>query len=361
MKKITFLFTGLVMMFASMDAQTYDVGVVAIPNMYTNQTVYPNAPTVIQYTRENFADAVTSAAVDSFTMEISVNGIKRQTFFRNMATPFPISGSETTQGVTALDWSTLGLTAGNITVCVRTRLWKGGVMIDADPNNDEFCLGVIYSATPLKYDLSPKDLVFSTPSYPPNAHIPIPTFPTQMAFDLHNVGTTDIPAGFEISFDFTVDNGTPLQFTGTLQMDLSFSGVANLLLNYPSSTQLPLVAGPFDICMEMTLPDDLNTSNDKTCVTYNMGNPASIDEVNSKVYGNFYYNNNELKIKFNDFASGMSTIDIFEISGKQVANYNLNVDQNKDVNLDLQKLNLGVHIANIQVNGELLTFKFIKE
>lgn len=359
MKRITLLST-VILAGASMVVNAQDVGCIAIPSHAGNPTVYPNIPQQVQYTRSNFtSSAVTSSMVDSFTMVISVNGIKRQTFYRNMASPFAGSATETTQGVNPMDWGSLGLSAGSHGLCVKTMLWKSGGNIDVNTSNDETCVTINYSSSNFTYDASVDNLVMSLPSYPAGAHLPIPTFPSEMTFDFINAGSNDLIAGLPLALDMTVGSGSPIALTGSLTTPVSSPGQVALTLTWPGSASLPMTAGAFDICLEITQADDNNTANNETCVTYNMGNPASVEDIDEQVYGDVFFSNNALTMKFNSLAKGMASVELFDIAGKPAGLYSLNLDENKDQSVDLSAASKGIYIANITVNGTLLSYKFM--
>lgn len=342
---------------------TKDIGLSSIDNMQNNMTVYPNVPIFPQYSITNYgATTVLQSDADSIYREFFVDGVRRTKRGVNLPTAGITSGN-TASGYTALDaldWGSYGLSPGNNSVCGKTQFWKNG-MLDANSSNDETCIVVKYSASNYTYDVQPTNLQISAPPYAPGAYIPIPTYLGKLSFDLVNAGTNDLLNGLNLTMEVTIDGGAAIPVSGPLPTSVSSPGSISLEINMALGTQLPLTAGAFDVCLEMTNADDINSSNDKTCVTYNMGNPAAVAEVDSKVYGDVSFNNNTLNINFNEIATGISTVTVFEVSGREVGTYNLNVDQNKNQKLDMNSLNSGVHIANIMVNGELITYKFVKE
>ena len=64
-------------------------------------------------------------------------------------------------------------------------------------------------------------------------------------------------------------------------------------------------------------------------------------------------------MKFNSLAKGMASVELFDIAGKPAGLYSLNLDENKDQSVDLSAASKGIYIANITVNGTLLSYKFM--
>lgn len=338
---------------------TKDIGMNAIINLYNGIVVYPNIPTFPQYTITNFGStSVSNTDADSVYREFDVNSVRRTKANVTLGTIGAGQTSGTFTAVNSLDWGTYSLTAGSVSVCGRTRFWKNG-LLDANPSNDETCIVVTYNSTNYTYDAAINNLVMSLPSYPAGAHLPIPTFPSEMTFDLENKGTNDLIQGLPLTLDFSVDGGTVIPLVGTLTTPVSSPGSTALMLNWPAGASLPLTAKQFDICLAVNSADDINSANDEYCVTYNMGNPAAIVELDDMVYGEVFYSNRMLKINFNEYAKGSSLVELYDINGKKTAQYELNLDENKNQQIELTDLNTGVYISNITVNGTLMTYKFM--
>ncbi|MEQ8323950.1 MAG: T9SS type A sorting domain-containing protein [Vicingaceae bacterium] len=367
MKKITLLFAGFVFaaLSANVSAQTYDVGVTGLPTVSGTPTVYPNVPTNIEYTRENFGAAVTSSVVDSFTMEIFIDQIKRFTFYRNMGAPFAVSASETTQGVTPADWSTLGLSAGTIPVCVRTRLWKGGALIDANPNNDEKCEGVVYAGdnNPLTYDLSIGGItvadVFNT--YPNNSQLPKGMTLSEIGFDLINAGTNQLPAGVTFGVNVDVDGTAYGPFGGTTQAMSAPGSVIYTIDAFANGIFLPSGKTQFDICVELVATtNDTDNSNDGDCSTFTI--PVGIEESGDASNFEMNYFNRVLTINSDESINGQVEVSIISMSGQLVQSNSFNADIDKNYELDLNQLTSGAFIAKVKAeNGAVETARFIVE
>ena len=340
--------------------QNPDIGMSALDNFYTGMTIYPNIPMNVQYQITNYGTTtVLPSIADSMIRYISVDGTMRTSNGFNLGTSGLAAGATTPNFTTSdqLDFGSYGLTAGNVAVCGSTKIWKNGANIDVNSSNDETCVTVVYTTTPFTYDVAPSNLQFSSPAYAPGASLPIPTFPSEMTFDLSNEGSTDLPIGLGVSFDMTIAGGAPVTYTGALNTSISAPGSATLTINFSGS--LPITAGPFDVCIEMTMADDVNASNDKTCSNYIMGG-NSIEET-EKSFGDIFYNSGLLRLEFNNSASGIANVALFETSGRNVGNFELNVDKTAKHTVDLNQFGTGVYIANITVNGEVISYRFINE
>ena len=104
------------------------------------------------------------------------------------------------------------------------------------------------------------------------------------------------------------------------------------------------------------MPDDINNSNDKSCSDYNLG--TDIIEHEQQVYGEVFYNSGIMFLKFNEIANGLAEVNLYETTGRLVADYQLNVESKKDHQIDLNALGTGIYIANIIVNNEVISYQF---
>jgi hypothetical protein len=368
MKKITLLFAGLMVAALSSDlkAQTYDVGVVALPSVAGGYTAYPNVSTSIQYTRENFGSAVTSAVVDSFTMEIFVDQIKRQTFYRNMGSPFGVSASETTQGITPIDWSTLGISAGQVSVCARTRLWKSGSMIDANPNNDEKCEVVTYAGdnNPLTYDFTPENIVLKDVfnSYPCASALPAGMSLVELSFDLkNNSSVQQLPDGIPFQVTVEIDGNVSQPLNGVSQAMSPGGSVTYTIDAFANGISLPQGKTQFEACVKLVATsDDTDNSNDEFCCNFTV--QVGIEEAASTDQFELNYFNRTLTINTMEAVSGMVDVDIISLSGQVVQNTSFNAELNRNYEMDMSQLNTGVYIAKVSnERGFAQTMRFVVE
>lgn len=363
MRKIT-LFSALLILGTafSLKAQL-DVGCTGLPNHPNGTMVYPNVPEQIQYQRTNFGPAVTSADVDSFTMEIYVNLVKRQTFYRNMSASFGVNATETNQGVNPLDWSTLGLSAGNNSLCVKTMLWKNGSNVDVNANNDETCVTVVYSGdnNPLMHDLSVVDVTISDPALAPGDFVHSSTFMSELQFFLKNEGTNQLPAG--IDFEVMVDvDGTVTGPIPGVSGALSSGGSIPYTINAAATgIFLPTEGGPFDICIELVSdPNDPDHSNDEGCVMYN--STIGIEEAAEKSSFKMYAYNNILFVNMLEGTAGAYNLSLISVTGQAVQTSVLNANDNKLHSIDLGVINPGMYIANISNDkGEFESIRVMVE
>ena len=369
MRKFTFF--AAIAMFCGVGAMaqtTHDIGMSSIDNIFNGQLIYPNLPIQPQYSITNYGSSTVSQSdADSIirVFDVVQGGVKGTV---RRGTNLPNGGlgaGQTANGYTALDaldFGSYGLSGGNVDICGRTLFYKGSNNgQDANPNNDETCVTVSYQTSNFTYDLAPNNLVMSAPAYPANAYLPIPTFPSEMSFDLENTSNSNpagVPGYLPLQIDFTVDNGTPIPLTGTPGQPMSTPGTVALTFQWPTGASLPMTQGPFDMCLTINSADDTDASNDEYCVTYNMGNPIGIEEQEFEVFGEFFYDGRELKAVFNEVANGPATLVIFDMSGKQVQSHNMNVDHSKEHSFDVTTLSTGVYIANVTVNGQVLPYRF---
>ena len=371
MKKITLFIAGLMLaaMGTDLRAQTYDVGVVALPTISTGMTVYPNVSTSIQYTRENFGAAVTSSVVDSFTMEIFVDQIKRQTFYRNMSSPFGVGASETTQGVTPMDWGSLGLSSGNNSVCVRTQIWKNGTMIDAVTSNDEKCDVVNYAGdnNPLTYDFTIENIVLKDvfTGYPCASQLPNGMTLVEVDFDLKNNSTTQqLPDGIPFQVTVNMDGTVSNPLGGTSQAMSPGGSVTYNIDAFANGILLPTGKTQFDVCVKLVQTnDDVNNSNDEFCCTFTVNTgPGGVEEATNTDHFELNYFNRVLSITTMESVEGNVNVDIVSLSGQVVATDAFAAEQNRLHEVDLSQLNQGVYVAKItSENGFAQTMRFVVE
>lgn len=369
MKNFTKLFLSAMLLIGSANlAKSQDVGVVAIITPTPNGDICPNVPQRLSFTLQNFStSALTAAQADSVIIELRVNGVYAQMSY---STPgdLNLAGSATIDltNNTATDWSTLGLgnTPGNVNVAVRSRLKKNNVDVDINASNDETFAIVSYPGdnSNCTWDLAPTNLTCSVPTYNSGDHVPLGGVALTLAYDLMNSGSNNlfpgIPYTYDISVAGTVVTSTPI--TATVNGFLAPSGTEVHTIN--STVTFPMTKGPFQLCLELTpSSDDLDNTNDKTCLDLIAGNPDGIADVDAPVYGDIYYHSNVLNMKFNELAKGNVTVNIFETSGRNAGEYTFNVDSKKNHELDLSKLATGMYIANVMVNGDLLSYQFMAQ
>lgn len=366
MKKITLLISGLV--FAAftytIEAQTYDVGVTGLPNVFTNMPVYPNVPMQIQYTRQNFGAAISNTVVDSFTMEIHVDQIKRQTFYRNMSTAFGVGASETTGGATNLNWGTLGISAGPVSVCAQTRIWKNGVMIDANTSNDQSCVVVNYSGdnNPFTYDMSISDVLISDifTEFANGDTVEPSMFLDKVWFNLGNTDVNNgIPSGIEFNVMATMDGVSSGPYKGTLTNPLGPGGSAKYSI---AGLSLPSGKTSFDVCIELVpVSDDINHNNDKSCSTFHVRDYTGISDVEEQDV-TINYTNGRLFINMMDNAVSSVDLKVISISGQMVHSETFSSNGNDIHEVNLSKLNSGVYVAIVtNENGLTEKTRFVVE
>lgn len=367
MKNFTKLvLSGIVIASITNPLKSQDVGIVTVAVPAASSTIYPNVPQQLSFTLQNFGSAMlTQSQADSIVIELFVAGVRVQTSF---STPGDINlGGGLTTNLTnnqPTDWSTLGLgnSSQTVSICVKSRLKKNNVDVDVNPLNDELCYTVTYSGdnSPLQFDISPINFLLTSPSYPGGSHVPLGGVVFNQSYDLKNEGNSDVPAGLPYSYDITVAGvvATTISAVAFAQIQPGFSETHTVT----STISFPMTAGPFDVCLKLAAdPNDTDNSNDETCLSFIAGNPASVEDVEAPVYGDIFYHSRTLNMKFNEVAKGQVTVSIFEITGRNAAEYTLDVDTKKDYALDLGKLSSGMYIANVMVNGQLLSYQFRAE
>jgi len=377
MKKFTNYLTMVMVLITSAGfAQTDpDAGVVSLPNFdpILPTAAYPNVPTVIEYERQNFGTQdITSSTVDSLTMEQWVDGVKRLTFYRNMAAPFKpgIANKESTQGVTPMDWGSLGLQPGNNALCVRSVLWKGGANIDVNQSNDEFCVIVAYSGdnNPLQWDLEIRNVTiedFNGATITNGGHVGEDEGVNFVRFDVYNNGVTDLPAGVPLKFELSFNSSpqTPNFIYSLTQPMGAMATLAGLGLELPPAGIFPPASGGDDltICVKMIEnPDDINNSNDEGCSTFNstLGIWDEVSDVEEEMEIKYY--NRNLNIKLVDGMTGVVSINIIAVSGQVVQNTSFSADNNADYDIALDNLNAGVYIVNVKTeDNQVKSQRFI--
>ncbi len=345
-----------------------DAGVSAVLDPAGGTTIYPNITTNLNFTLQNFGSTgITPSNVDTVYVDLSVTIGGNQTVVQtSFATPdganiLPGNSSIDLTNNQATDWSTLGMSAGTVDVCAESRLVKNGSNVDTDNTNDQSCVTVTYAGdnNPLTYDIAIEYARISTPAFDTGSYLPIPTFPSQLTYDLHNKGANQIPAGIPYTYQITVagaPSGAPINAS-------SFNGLSpggSEPHNVGFSGTLPLTPGEFEICFDVTPnSDDQDNTNDSDCGRYIMGNPDGIVENNGLIFGEVFYNGSELKVIYNQVGNGISDIHVFDASGRAVASHKVNLDHTKEYSIDLNNLERGVYIANISVNGKVMPYRFM--
>ena len=367
MKKLTILLTGLLIaaFSSTMTAQTYDVGVTDLPTVFTNMPVYPNLPIQIQYTRENFGAPVTNTVVDSFTMEIHADQIKRQTFYRNMGSPFGTGASETLGGVSNLDWGSLGISAGPVSVCAQTRLWKNGVLIDANPGNDQYCVVVNYSGdnNPFTYDIAITNVKIgdALTNYVDGDTIEPTLFMSVISFTVENKGSSGIPAGLGFSVNVKVDNAPFGPFTGSITAPIGQGGTVEYTIDaLANGISLPTGKTVFDVCVTLVSTDDTNPGNDNSCSTFNVKSYTGIEDEEEVSNFDMNYFNRNLSIDLMGITAGSVDLSIMSMSGQRVYSESFYSNGNDRHEVDLSKLTSGAFIAVVATeNGLTESTRFV--
>lgn len=367
MKNFTKLvLSGIVIASMTSPLKSQDVGIVVVAVPAPSSTIYPNLQQQLSFTLQNYGSStLTNAQADSIVIELFVAGVRVQTSF---TTPGDINlGGGLTTNLTnnqPTDWSTLGLgnSSQTVSICVKSRLKKNNVDVDVNPSNDELCFTVTYTGdnNPFEYDLSPTNLLITTPNYPSGSHVPLGGSISNLSYDLKNEGSADVIAEWPYEYSITV-GGVPGATIAAATFNVIPPGFTETHFVTANLT-LPLTKGPFDICLKLTPNSaDLDNSNDETCISFIAGNPASVEDVEAPVYGNIFYNSRTLNMNFNELAKGQVSVSIFEITGRNAAEYTLDVDTKKEYALDLGKLSSGMYIANVLVNGQLMSYQFRAE
>jgi hypothetical protein len=370
MKHFTKFFLAAVIVAGSFtSSKSQDMGITDGLDPAPLSTIYPNIPTALTFRIKNFGtSAITSTIVDSIRVELRIGGTLVQSSY-NIPSPagtidYPAGGTVDLVNQTSTDWSALSLGNGvqSVSVCIKSRLKKGGVDIDVNPTNDEVCYTVTYNGdnSPFTFDLQPKDFLVDHPvlgPYPAGAHVPLDGIAAAARYNLFNAGNTDLFEGVPYTYDVT-SAGPPVTVTAAVFGPVSQGGQEGHTVNLPSPVKFPMTKGPFNICIKIQPnPDDTDHSNDEWCTEYNAGNPAGVEEEGAQTFGTIYYFNGQLTMEFNELAKGNATLKMFTTSGQEIRSYSYNTEDKKQT-IDCSNLSTGIYIVNLVVNGDLLTYQF---
>lgn len=368
MKKITLLLSALFIAAFSLTttAQTYDVGCTAIPDPGNGATIYPNINLVTKFTIKNYAAEVSPAVIDSFVVVVEVAQTDITHYYYNGT--FAVGAETTFDAPSSLDFSTMGLSAGNVSLCIGTQLWKNGVNVDANKSNDQFCIVLVYTgdSNPLTYDLGVSNIKVADlfNQYTDGSALPAGMTILEVLFDLTNASTTTpIPAG--VLFDVIVEvdgvsSGSipyivnqPMSIGGSFT-DVSIDALAN-------GISLPSGKTSYDICVELApSPDDINANNDKDCSSYTV--VVGIDDVDDVEHFEMSYFNRNLTIDVLDNTTGLIDLNIMSVNGQKVYAESFNSNGSDSHEVDLSQLTSGVFIAIVvSEEGITETTRFVVE
>lgn len=130
------------------------------------------------------------------------------------------------------------------------------------------------------YDFSVTNVDITNPTgISAGSSINIGTALNEVSFTIRNAGSTTVPAGTQVTVDFTIGSKTtPL--VGTLSAALSPNAQTGFTMDCTSSGlnyDFPTTAGNFSICVTSTYSNDPVSSNNKLCSQYSMKSPSGLD------------------------------------------------------------------------------------
>ncbi len=322
------------------NAQTgQDVGLTRMVYPVPNQQVHLQYTYDIVFIVKNMASSTSAVPKNAgMSFELSFDGVLQGNFVMNTHPKMdPGDSLEITIGNQS--FSTPNPT---IDVCV--------VVIyanDISKTNDSICNTLGFSVDN-NVDLGPSFIDIKVPDVDsvitPGENIYL------MEIEVTNFGTVTLPREDTITVETRMYNQTKGPF-----YKLTSTALANgETFSITAGGQQPKVQsnpGPFQICATLVnRPDDQNTGNDEYCQVFYAYDWTSVNELESNVIESYEF---ESELYLKNLKSGGSSVFIFDMSGRQVLQQEIDADKKKGV-IDLNSLNAGVYIIKIVQNGELV-------